>query len=228
MGAEKCVAMIPARGGSKRIPRKNIIDFSGKPMIGYVIETAHKTELFDAILVSTEDEEIAEVAKKFGAEIIPRDHALAHDDVSFTDVCLDVIERRPAARFCCLYATAILLTIDDIIQSGRLLDVDPPADVVMGVSSYPIHPYKAMREVEGFLKPEWPDENIKQSQDFPYFTASNGTIYWARTDTFLRNRTFFPEKLRGYEVPPERAVDIDTPEDLVLARRLAKVAELGL
>lgn len=219
------LAVIPARGGSKRLPRKNVVPLGERPMIAHVLETARQTGLFERVIVSTEDAEIGDVAEGAGAEVHWRPEDLASDQASVVQVCVDVLSSlaEPPERFCCLYATAAFLRIRDLRESEEWLD---EADVVMGVSEYPIHPYKALENsVDGFLRPKWPVENARKSQEYPHLVASNGTFYWARTDRFLKEPTFYPERLKGFELPPERAVDIDTPEDLDWARKLWKVRE---
>ncbi|MFA9462553.1 cytidylyltransferase domain-containing protein [Thiohalorhabdus methylotrophus] len=219
------LAIIPARGGSKRLPRKNLADLGGRPVVSRVIHTALESALFDRVVVSTEDKEIGEVAAGAGAEVHWRDPSLATDQASVIEVCSDLLGglREVPERFCCLYATAAFLAPGDLKDSEAFL---AGADVVMGVSGYPIHPYKALEESEhGFLRPKWPTENDKKSQYFPWFVASNGTFYWARTEPFLKEPTFFPNRLKGYELPPERAVDIDTVEDLQWARKLLAIQQ---
>jgi len=213
-------AIIPARGGSKRLPRKNVVELGGRPMIAHVVGTAMATELFERVVVSTEDSEISAVAREAGATVHQRPSDLATDRATVVQVCSDWLTSLsdPPARFCCLYATAAFLTSSDLIEAERLLD---EVDAVMGVSRYPIHPYKALETSEaGFLRPKWPQQNAKKSQEFPHLVASNGTFYWAGTDSFIRNPTFYPHRLKGFELPPERAVDIDTPADLEWARHL--------
>lgn len=214
------LAIIPARGGSKRLPRKNVAELGGRPLIAHVIETARASGLFEGVVVSTEDAEIAGVANEAGASVHWRDRNLATDEASVVQVCtawLGEMVNLPD-RFCCLYATAAFLESSDLIESEGLLD---DAEVVMGVSGYWIHPYKALETTEqGYLTPKWPRENAKKSQEYPHLVASNGTFYWAYAARFLRRPTFYPERLKGFELPPERAVDIDSMADLEWARKL--------
>lgn len=233
MSAPRPLAIIPARGGSKRIPRKNIADVCGKPMIGWVIETALHTDIFGKIVVSTEDDEIARIAANFGAHIVPRPPELATDTAAEIDAYAQVLDvlaaqgETPPEFFCGLYPTAILLTPDDLTDAFQKFDTG--ADVVMGVSDYPIHPYKALQHNDaGFLEMLHPHEcNNLRSQDYPPYVASNGTFYWFRRDSFAKNRDYYPEKLAGHIVPRLHAVDIDTPEDLEVAR-LYKQHQSGL
>ena len=220
----KRVAIIPARGGSKRLPRKNILPLGGKPMIVHAIEAAQKSGVFDEIIVSTEDEEIASIAKEEKVRVFTREDSLATDQATVAQVCVDVLEQLKTEDnfpdyFCCIYATAAFLLPEDLIESEKLLHQSVKADVVMGVSSYPIHPYKAMAEKDGILQVVWPQEAYKKSNSFPDFVASNGTLYWAKSETFSIETDFYPERLTGYKIPAERAIDIDTPEDYELAKK---------
>lgn len=206
------VAIIPARGGSKRLPRKNILDIGGKPMLSYPIDVAKQSGLFDEVIVSTEDAEIKEIASAAGANVMDRSEDLATDQSTADQVCIDVLkqlENKPDL-FCMIYPTAIFIQADDLVRSEQQIK---DGDVVMAVSSYPIHPYKALENKDGFLKPVYPVENDQKSQTYPNWVASNGTFYWAHTDKFLNNPTFFPDALVGYELPFNRGLDIDEPED---------------
>lgn len=219
------IAIIPARGGSKRLPRKNILELGGQPMLSYPIARAKESGLFDRIIVSTEDDEIAGLAKSSGAEVMDRSDELAGDQKQVIDVCHDVLRRlieqgESVDLFCCIYATAVFLKPEDFIESEKIIH-EKNADIVMGVSGYPIHPYKAMEEVDGFLRPAFPEMAKKQSQNYPDFYASNGTIYWARADYFMKTPSFFADRLSGYVIPNERAPDIDEPEDYEQAQLLA-------
>lgn len=218
------VAIIPARGGSKRLLRKNVLPLAGKPMIAHPIQTAMESKLFSKVYVSTEDAEITAVARECGAEVIDRPDDLAGDIPGVDDVLLHVLDTldergQLPEEFCCIYATAALLVAQDLIESCRLLEQEPVADYVMGVSAFDIHPFKAMEpRQDDFLVPLWPKENLQRSQEYPKYLASNGTLYWARTEAFRKNRMFYGDKLRGYEVPAERAIDIDTPDDYERAK----------
>lgn len=221
------VAIIPARGGSKRLPRKNILALAGHPMLSYPIVCARKSGLFDEIIVSSEDPEILKSAEKYGALPMVRHENIATDTAPVTSVCLDVLQQLGRQQtkfdiFCCIYATAVFLEAKDLIQSeGRLHATG--ADVVMGVSGYPLHPYKALQEDKGFLSPAFPDKVKVQSQHYPDFVASNGTFYWARTNKFMEKPDFYPERLAGFVIPINRAPDIDTEEDFEQVKLTAKL-----
>ena len=220
------LAIIPARGGSKRLPRKNVLPILGRPMLEYPIRTALRSKLFDEIIVSTEDMEIAGVAKSAGARVLDRPGELANDKATVAEVCLNVLdvlekEGKKPATFCCIYATAIFLRPEDLVKSYNLLFEDPTCDAVMGVSEYSLHPVQALIEKQGFLEFMWPAyENLK-SQAYPHLVCSNGSIYWNITGSFKGKKTFYVERLKGYEIPRGRAVDIDTEEDYRIAEALA-------
>lgn len=222
------IVIIPARGGSKRLPRKNILPFLGKPMITHVIETAKASSVFDRIIVSTEDVEIADIAKDAGAEIFERPSEFATDTAHELDACADVLmqlEKVPDS-FCVIYPTSVLLTPEDIQKASALLNEEPAPDVVMGASAYPIHPYKALiKNEKGSWEMLFPEHCKERSQNYPYVMASNGTFYWLKTVVFLENRDkgYYLDRLMVYGLPPERAVDIDTREDLEWAERVARI-----
>lgn len=209
------VALIPARGGSKRLPRKNVLDLAGKPMLAYVIETARASGLFDEIHVSTEDGAIADVAREFGATVIDRPQSIASDRSTVAQVCLHALEALPSVSvFCCIYATAVLLKPETLRASYVLMDAEPGADYVMGVSYYEHPPVQALKaDDSGYLTYMWPEWKGVQSQFQPQLVVSNGTFYWARRQPFLTDQTFYGARLRGAVVPEDEVSDIDTEAD---------------
>lgn len=216
------IAIIPARGGSKRVPRKNIADLNGRPLLSYAVATCLDAGLFDRVVVSTEDDEIAEIARGFGAEVDMRPETLAGDKVPATAVLQEFLERSyPNStwpdHFCLVYPIAAFLKPQDLQESALALQDN---DGVLGVSRFAVHPYKALIEVDGCLKALWPELNAQQSQNYPETYASNGTFCWMRTNAFMDGLSFYPKRLHGHVLPDERAVDIDTMEDLERARRL--------
>jgi len=222
----KIICIIPARGGSKRLPRKNILPILGRPMLSYPIEAALKSGLFESVIVSTEDKKIAEKADSAGAEVFDRPIELARDRATVVQVCQNVIKTiisggQKPDYFCCIYATAIFITPDDLKSSLNLLRVKPYSDFVMGVSEYNLQPVQALIERDGYLKMMWPEYHAVQSQNHPHLVASNGTFYWARISSFMKNKSFYGKKLKGYIIPRMRAVDIDTMEDYRFAKILA-------
>ncbi|MCI5135662.1 MAG: acylneuraminate cytidylyltransferase family protein [Candidatus Electrothrix sp. AW2] len=222
------VAIIPARGGSKRLPRKNVLPIQGKPMLTYPVQAAQKSKMFDRIIVSTEDEEIKQVALKAGAEVFQRPEDLARDRATVVQVCKNVLDvlgeqNNYPEFFCCIYATAIFITPEDIKNSFLLFNQEPKPDVVMGVSEFNLQPVQALEEKDGFLNPKWPEYLDLQSQFHPHLVASNGALYWARTSYFEKNPKFYCPRLKGYAIPRIRTVDLDTSEDLKFCRMWAEI-----
>ncbi len=223
----RSVAIIPARGGSKRIPRKNIADINGQPMISYPIRTALESGIFDRVIVSTDDPEIKQISLSCGAEVSDRPVELATDEAFEIDVygqVLDTLPTRPQ-NFCAIYPTAIFINEDDIKGAFDQLS---GADVVMGASRYPIHPFKALRtNAEGYAEMVHPKECLQRSQTYPEYVASNGTFYWFDTESYFKYKSYYAPKLKTFAVPTLRAVDIDEPEDLHFARALMGLQNNG-
>src|SRR5215470_8688782 len=223
------LAIIPARGGSKRLPRKNIAPLDGRPLISYPIASALQSGLFQAVVVSTEDAEIAEVSRRAGAAVIARPPELATDEIHEFAACTHVLDTLAAKdgdplAFCIIYPTAAFFLPEDLARSCRLLNGPPEADVVMAVAGYPIHPYKAMKESDsGYLELMYPVEARQRSQFYPKVVASCGVFYWLRTAAFRKDPTYFPRRLVGYELAPDRTIDIDTPADLAWAQKLMRL-----
>jgi pseudaminic acid cytidylyltransferase len=216
------VAIIPARGGSKRLPRKNILPVDGRPLIAHTIDAALSSDCFDAVIVSTEDREIAAIAAAAGAEIHCREERLASDTATMVDVCRDVLARldmqqhRRPPRFACLVATAALRTADDIRRAGAMLEA-PGCDFVMAVTEYEKSPLQALvEEPDGSLRLMWPELVDHPRARAQRILVDNGSIYWCRTEAFLAEGTFYGRGLRGYRMPRERSVDVDTATDLAL------------
>ena len=221
-----CIAIIPARGGSKRLPRKNVIDFLGRPMIAYTIEAALTSGCFKRVVVSTEDAEIAEVSLRFGGEVDMRPTQLATDEARVTQVCLDLLAREEEAGrawpfFACLYATSPMREAEDIRTLLALLE-SGTCSFAMAVTDYALPPHQALKlEPDGELSPMWPDLVARRTSEMPALVVDNGSTYAAETAAFRQFRTFYGPGLRGHRMPRERSVDIDTQEDLAYALWLA-------
>ena len=220
MTEKKPIAIIPARGGSKRLPKKNILPVMGKPMIAYPIEAAEKSNLFSEIIVSTEDHEIAETISKYSVQILDRPIELAQDHSSVVEVCTQILtskEYESIDTFCCIYATALFLNNEELMSSYKLMNTQPIADFVMGVSSYNFPPSKALVQDGAYWKSMWPDFQTKKSQEFPDFTVSNGSFYWARRDAFLTEKSFYGNRLKVHK---NFQIDIDNLEDFQKAQAI--------
>lgn len=219
----KAIAILPARGGSKRIPRKNIKPFHGRPAIGWPIAAAQDADLFSRVVVSTDDAEIVDVITGLGAEApFVRDAGLADDYAGTTEVVRDAVTRLGLAvdtPVCCIYPTALFVTADDLADG--LAKLNAGADWVMSVGEYPTPIDRAYRLDNGRMVPRQPDMMPKRSQDLApaYFDA--GQFYWARAGKWLDPDARIWDGAAGVILPSERAVDIDTPDDWVRAERLA-------
>ena len=226
MGA---IAIIPARGGSKRLPRKNVIDFLGRPMLAFTIEAVCESGCFERIVVSTEDAEIADIAFSLGADVDRRAAELATDQARVTDVCLDLLDREAASgrhwtTMACLYATAPMRNAGDIRATLRLLEPGH-CQFAMAVTRYALPPHQALKLADdGSLSPMWPELIEQRTNDLPPLVVDNGSTYAADVQAFRRHKTFYGPTLRGYEMPRHRSVDIDTAEDYELALLVAKHA----
>jgi len=221
-----CVAIIPARGGSKRLPRKNILPVLGRPMLHYPVKAALDSGCFDRVFVSSEDEEIQRIAADADAQVMDRPDRLAQDRSTVAQVCLDVLARLVEQGsqpdwFCCIYATAIFITPDDICSAFAMAEKNPLANCVMGVSDFNLQPLQSLeKNRDGFLTPRW-QECMLQSQFHPELVAGNGTVCWCRTESFLQQKCFYTDKMVGYKIPWIRAIDLDTHEDYEIACRIA-------
>ena len=216
------VALIPARGGSKRFPRKNIYEFSGLPLIAYVIRTALQSGIFAKVIVSTEDMEIASISREYGAEVLERPNEIAQDNSTVIEVCINALNQFPDIdQLCCIYATAILLKHETIVAAHNIFNQVDDVDFIMGVSRYIYPPVQALRENErGYLSYMWPEWKNIQSQFQPELLVSNGTFYWARRAALLQEKTFYGERMKGYIVPEEEVSDINNLSDLISIEKI--------
>ncbi len=215
------VAIITARGGSKRIPRKNIKEFCGRPIIEYSIEAALRSGLFEEVMVSTEDPEIAEVAVKAGAKVpFMRSAQSAGDYASTDDVLMEVLESyreqgREFDAFCCLYPTAPFVTADKLREAMKLLE---KADSVMPVVAFSFPPQRCMVLNEaGELRMKWPEHAKTRSQDLEPYYHDCGQFYCCRTAPFLQyGTTDLPHMMPMIQSEME-VQDIDNPDDWQIA-----------
>lgn len=221
------VCIIPARGGSKRLPRKNIAEFLGRPILAHSVDAARASGVFERVVVSTEDAEIEAVARKAGADVHERATKLASDTARLTDVCMEFLDEEDAAGrkwdfFACLLATAPMRSADDVKRTRALIEPGM-CDFAMAVTTYPLPPLQALRTTEfGFLNPMWPEWIDVRSQEAPSLFVDNGSTYFALVPAFRKERTFYGTRLRGHVMPRSRSIDIDEPYDLELARMLAQ------
>lgn len=221
------IAVIPARGGSKRIPHKNIREFCGKPIIAYSIETALATKLFDSVIVTTDDEAIADVARSYGAEIPFMRPADLSDDVTGTTPviahalkwCLE--DGRKVERVCGLYATSPFTTSEDLIKGHEALNHAPAA---LSVTTFPFPIFRSLKQNDdNTVSLFWPEHLLTRSQDLPEAYHDCGQFYWASTDFLLSGKEFMEGEAAGIQLPRHRVQDIDTEEDWVRAEAMYRV-----
>jgi len=220
------VAIIPARGGSKRVPRKNIKLFHGKPMIAYSIEAAKQSGCFDRIVVSTDDKEIAEVAQQCGAEVpFIRPADIADDYATTMDVIQHaVIELEKSGLqldlVCCLYATAPFIKPEDLKQGLTLLD-QKETQYAFSATTFPFPIQRAIKLDEtGNVSMFSPKYELTRSQDLEEAFHDAGQFYWGRKEAFLTKKAIFASHSRIVLLPRIRVQDIDTPEDWECAEAL--------
>lgn len=218
----KRIAIIPARGGSKRIPRKNIKEFCGKPILAYSIEAALKTKLFDEVMVSTDDSEIAEIAKTYGASVpFLRSKETANDFAILKDVLNEVLSEymklgKEFNEVCCILPTAPLVESDDISKSHEILEKENCVSVVPVVKySYTI--FRSLKIENGKLAMNWPENFSKRSQDLPEVYHDAGLFYWYSKKYFEEKIAGFGENACPYIMDEEKVQDIDTLDDWRMA-----------
>lgn len=221
------LAVIPARGGSRRIPRKNIRLFHGRPMLAYSIEAAWAARVFDAVIVSTEDEEIGEIARQCGAETpFRRPLELADDHSDTIAVTRHAIRwwtenRGPVSEVCSIYATAPFLEPSDLRAGLELLLSHSDADFVYSVTTYDFPIFRALKLGEdGAISMLWPEHEFTRSQDFPAVCHDAGQFYWGRPRAFDHNSVNVGARSYAVVIPRSRAQDIDTLEDWEVAERV--------
>lgn len=216
------IAIITARGGSKRIPRKNIREFCGKPILAYSIEAARESGLFDTVMVSTEDEEIAQIARRYGAEVpFYRSEQTAGDFATTNDVLLEVLEEyeKRGKQYdlgCCIYPTAPFVTADKLKCAVKRLE-SSDADTLIPVVSFSYPPQRAMVEREGrlvFLYPQYLDT---RSQDLEPHYHDVGQFYLFYAEAFRKNRKLMVGNILPYVVPETEVQDIDNQTDWEIA-----------
>lgn len=225
------VAIITARGGSKRIPRKNVKEFCGKPIIVYSIEAALESGLFDEVMVSTEDEEIAEIAKAAGARVpFMRSGENAGDYASTDDVLLEVLEAyreqgREFDSFCCLYPTAPFVTAEKLRRAMQLLD---KADSVMPVVAFSFPPQRCMvLNEEGELRMKWPEHAKTRSQDLEPYYHDCGQFYCCKTAPFLEYKTTDLPHMVPMIMSETQVQDIDNLDDWKIAELKYSLMKAG-
>ncbi|WP_417536725.1 pseudaminic acid cytidylyltransferase [Methylophaga sp.] len=225
------VAIIPARGGSKRIPRKNIKEFCGKPMIAWSIEAAIESGCFDRVIVSTDDEDIAAVARQHGAETpFMRPAQLSDDYTGTIPVIRHAVEWLAdngcaVSQACCIYATAPFVSPEDLKRGQQLLESEA-CSYAFSVTSYAFPIQRAIRITGGGRVAMFHPEHFgTRSQDLEEAWHDAGQFYWGTAQAWTQERSIFSEDAAPVTLPRHRVQDIDTPEDWVRAEWLFKALQ---
>jgi N-acylneuraminate cytidylyltransferase len=216
------LAIITARGGSKRIPRKNVNAFLGKPIIQYSIEAAINSNIFDEVMVSTDDQEIAEIALQLGAKVpFMRSLDNSNDFATTADVISEVLMRYNEGHkyfdyTCCLYPTAPFITADKLKIAFQLL-LASKADSVIPITKFSFPIWRSFKIEDGFINYIWPENANKRSQDLPDSFHDCGQFYFTKTEEFLKNKKLVTQNTIGLIVPESEVQDIDNLEDWEIA-----------
>ncbi len=223
------IAVIPARGGSKRIPRKNIKEFCGKPMIAWSIEAAQASKLFGRIIVSTDDIEIAEVARQWGVEVpFMRPAELSNDYAGTTEVISHATQWALDQGFgleavCCIYATAPFVQVADLISGLEMLKSGDWA-YAFTVTDFASPIFRSFKQTnEGGLEMFFPEHFDKRSQDLPPALHDAGQFYWGRASAWLEGKRLFDRNSTPIVIPRWRVQDIDTLDDWQRAELMHEV-----
>jgi len=228
------LAVIPARGGSKRIPRKNVRDLGGRPMIAYTIVAALESGVFDRVVVSTEDEGIAEIARSLGAEVpFRRGEDLADDVTPVSQVTLDALRRLDPegtrhTRVCQLMANCPVRDAADVRASLEQFKASGAGSQLSVTRFAWQNAWWAMRRHETLaLEPLFPREIKMRSQDLPPLFCPTGALWWARSEVLREFGTFYAPGVTGWEISWQHATDIDTEEDWAMAELLLQMERQG-
>ena len=225
------LCVIPARGGSKRIPRKNIKSFCGQSMIAYSIKAAIASGCFDKIIVSTDDQEIAEVAKSFGAEVpFMRPDELANDYTATIPVIKHAIEwfddqGQSPSEVCCLYATAPFVQADSIRKAYKKMKQEK-VDYCFTVTSFAFPIQRAIKiTAENRIEMFYPEHFETRSQDLEESYHDAGQFYWGKAEAFKQQKSLFSKSATPYILPQHLVQDIDTMEDWKKAELTYKIIQ---
>ncbi|MDD4496920.1 MAG: acylneuraminate cytidylyltransferase family protein [Methanosarcinaceae archaeon] len=220
----KIIAIIPARGGSKGIPRKNIQMLAGLPLIAHTIKEALQSQYVDTVVVSTEDQEIANISKRYGSEIVERPEKIAKDDSPTIDAILHVLRNYEAKNK--KYDVVVLLQPTSPLKSSFDIDtaielfIRNDCDSLISVCETTHTPYWCYNIKESYLNPIFDKESQKRRQDLPETYRPNGAIFIAYTEIIKNKKDFVTKKTIPYIMSIERSIDIDTEFDLLFANYL--------
>ncbi|MFC1904274.1 cytidylyltransferase domain-containing protein [Chloroflexota bacterium] len=228
---DKPLCIIPARGGSKRLPRKNMAQLAGKPLLAYTVEEALKSGVFDQVCVSSEDDEILEVAREYGAQLaLKRPPELATDTAQIKKVCKYLLEYfvtqgSTYSEFAMLQATNPLRKAEDIKAAYEIFKRED-ANYVISIVPFSHPPQRAVWVPDGYVKPYFGLQYMKQVQLLDTLYQPDGSIIFAKTEVFLEEGEFYGSKAVPYFIPVERSLDIDSQLDLAWAEFLLSRPDL--
>ena len=222
------LAIIPARGGSKRLPRKNILDLCGKPLISWSIEAALKSKYISKVVVSSDDEEILNISSKFGADIIKRPYELANDKATTFDAIKHTINNSEKYDYIVLLQPTSPLRNEKHIDEAIELLEEKQADAIVSVCEMDHSPlWSNTLPKDGNMKNFLRDEVLnKRSQDLEKYYRINGAIYICKTEKFIVNKGFFlKENIFAYIMNRENSVDIDEKLDFIIAKNIMSITD---
>ena len=216
---KKNIAIIPARGGSKRIPKKNIKKFLGKPIIAYSIQSAIKSNIFDDVIVSTDDDEIAKIAIKYGAKVpFIRSQKNSNDYATISDVLTEVVNNYTSLNInieniCCILPTAPFVTVERLLEAQTLFETNKYLSVFPVLEfSYPVK-RSLVKNEDGSVRMEWPEHKNTRSQDLIPHYHDSGQFYFIKKDALLNEKTMFTSKSGVIQLSHLEVQDIDTIDD---------------
>lgn len=215
------VAIIPARGGSQRLPGKNVNLFNGFPMISYSIRAALESKLFHRVIVSTDSESIAKVAREAGAEVpfqrpaeIADNYAPIAEVLSHALTWLDHECHETYAHACLILATAPMIQVSHLQKSYEILQKNPSCTAVVPVTTFPYPILRSLKMQEsGRLEMFWPEYEMTRSNDLPEAFHDVGQFYWVNSPNFMRSKRLLSKESIGFQIPRTFVQDIDTMED---------------
>ncbi len=217
------IAIITARGGSKRIPKKNIKEFCGRPIISYSIEAAIKSKIFDEVMVSTDSEEIADVAREYGAAVpFMRSAESSNDYAGTEDVVEEVLANyakcgKQFLWFCCIYPTAPFLTSEKLKEAYKIFNNHTAAEALLPVVQFSFPPQRGFYNYKGYMRFRWPEFKDERSQDLEPIYHDAGQFYFVRIDAFKSQHTMIPKNSMPFILNESEVQDIDNISDWEMA-----------
>jgi len=227
---KKPLCIIPASGASQRLPKKNIRKLNGKPLVMYAVEAARKSEVFSEICVSTEDEEVIQCLKEYDVEVpFKRPKRLNSTDATVVDVCLHAISHYEDKgikfeNIGVLLVTSPLRTAEDVEKAYNTFK-EKDVNYVMSITPFRHPPLRSLVVKDDKIKPYFGREKMKKAQELPKMYRHDGSIVFAKTDKFKKDKSFYGDKIAPYYVPPIKGIDIDNEIDLKEAEVLMNYIE---